>query len=291
MSAAIGLLGSIFIIVILGLIAILTIGLTYDENQNNNQSNDDKNDNKKLKELEELKKRDLLNNLNGKIKDNKSEEYSDLYMNSNVIFVNKDNIFDIKLPYHFVSPKKSLINNKVYELDNSAKNYIAFYLYDKHISIIEKRNSFTFKYDVHNIIDMDNINKDYYSLLDYKNVYDDESDKSLSVFTKPVKLKNFNQHFEDDQINKLLTKFKEFMLNNNLKDEELSQYLKNQNKKIQLDSEQLQKFKKDYERKIRKIKNQNRQELLNKLNELKDEIDSVNPNKSYFYNEIKDLIK
>ena len=90
MSAAIGLLGSIFIIVILGLFAILTIGLTYDENQNNNQSNKDEGENKKLKEFEELKKRDLLNNLNGKIKDNKSEEYSDLYMNSNVIFVNKD---------------------------------------------------------------------------------------------------------------------------------------------------------------------------------------------------------
>lgn len=285
------LLGSLFIILILGLFAILTIGLTYDENQNNNQLNDDENDNKKLKEFEELKKRDLLNNLNGRIINNEYEEYSDHYINSNIIFVNKDNIFDIKLPYHFVSPKKSLINNKVYELDNSAKNYIAFYLYDKHISIIEKRNSSIFNYDVYNIMEMDNINKNYYSLLDYKNVYDDESDKSLSVFTKPIKLKNFNQHFEDDQLNKLLTEFKEFMLSNNLNDEELSQYLKNQNKKIQLDSEQLQKFKKDYDRKIREIKNQNRQELLNKLNELKDEIDSVNPNKSYFYNEIKDLIK
>lgn len=81
------------------------------------------------------------------------------------------------------------------------------------------------------------------------------------------------------------------MKDNNLNVEELSQYFKNQNKKIQLDNDDFNQFLNDYKLKIDKLQQQKCQNLLIKLDEFKNEIKSVDQRKSYFYDEIKDLIR
>lgn len=118
MDAGVLLIGTIFIVAIIGLSGILGLMLfsVDDDDQNNNQLKDENHDsyNEKLKELNNLNKRDNSYLLNGKIKNIKNNEYTSQYKSSSIIFMNKDDIFDIKLPYHFVSPSKSFSNNQSY---------------------------------------------------------------------------------------------------------------------------------------------------------------------------------
>lgn len=170
-------------------------------------------------------------------------------------------------------------------MDEKAKNYIALYLTDYNISFIEKQPSL-----INNLDRINNDNyKNYYTLNDYKQVYDLELTHQIKHRQSVVR--NLNENFDNKDINNIYNNLQEFMKDNNLNVEELSQYFKNQNKKIQLDNDDFNQFLNDYKLKIDKLQQQKRQNLLIKLDEFKNEIKSVDQNKSYFYDEIKDLIR
>lgn len=202
MDAGVLLIGTIFIVAIIGLSGILGLMLFSvddDDDQNNNQLKDENHDsyNEKLKELNNLNKRDNSYLLNGKIKNIKNNEYTSQYKSSSIIFMNKDDIFDIKLPYHFVSPSKSFSNNQSYQLDEKAKNYIALYLTDYNISFIEKQPSL-----INNLDRINNDNyKNYYTLNDYKQVYDLELTHQINHRQSVVR--NLNENFDNKDINNI----------------------------------------------------------------------------------------
>lgn len=278
---------TIFITIIIGIFIVLMMVLfdhrdqtdeTYDKKQ---KTYDDR-----LKDRINLEKQEFINKLNGKIKNIERGEYTPSFIDSNLLFVNKDDIFDIKLPYHFVSSTKSFNNNQSYLLDESSQNYIALYLQNDNITFVEKSPS---------VIDNFNRSNNFYyrnylTMNNYNYLYDQELTHQITnrnLFRYSYKVMN-----DDDVIKNIADQFKQFMNENNLNVEDLSQFLKDQNKKIQLDDQELTQFLNDYESQIKELKNQQYQKNLKRFNQFKDSIKSVSVNAkdSYFYEELTTLL-
>lgn len=278
---------TIFITIIIGIFIVLMMVLfdhrdqtdeTYDKKQ---KTYDDR-----LKDRINLEKQEFINKLNGKIKNIERGEYTPSFIDSNLLFVNKDDIFDIKLPYHFVSSTKSFNNNQSYLLDESSQNYIALYLQNDNITFVEKSPS---------VIDNFNRSNNFYyrnylTMNNYNYLYDQELTHQITnrnLFRYSYKVMN-----DDDVIKNIADQFKQFMNENNLNVEDLSQFLKDQNKKIQLDDQELTQFLNDYESQIKELKNQQYQKNLERFNQFKNNIKSVSVNAkdAYFYEELTILL-
>lgn len=95
---------------------------------------------------------------------------------------------------------------------------------------------------------------------------------------------------DDDIMKNIADQFKQFMNENKLNAEDLSKFLKNQNKKIQLDDQELTQFLNDYESQIKELKNQQYQKNLEKFNQFKNNIRNVSVKNSYFYEELATLL-
>mgnify|MGYP007023702719 FL=1 len=278
---------TIFITIIIGIFIVLIMVLIDDHDQNNETyDKKQKTYDERLKDRINFEKQELINKLNGKIKNIERGEYTPAFIDSNLLFVNKDDIFDIKLPYHFVSSTKSFNNNQSYLLDESSQNYIALYLQNDNITFVEKSPSV-----------IDNFNrsnnfyyKNYLTMNNYNYLYDQELTHQItnrSLFRYSYKVMN-----DDDVIKNIADQFKQFMNENNLNVEDLSQFFKDQNKKIQLDDQELNQFLNDYDSQIKELKNQQYQKNLKRFNQFKDSIKSVSANAkdSYFYEELTTLL-
>lgn len=278
---------TIFITIIIGIFIVLIMVLIDDHDQNNETyDKKQKTYDDRLKDLINFEKQELINKLNGKIKNIERGQYTSNYRDSNLLFVNKDDIFDIKLPYHFVSSTKSFNNNQIYLLDESSQNYIALYLQNDNITFVEKSPS---------VIDNFNRSNNFYyrnylTMNNYNYLYDQELTHQItnrSLFRYSYKVMN-----DDDVIKNIADQFKQFMNENNLNVEDLSQFLKDQNKKIQLNDQEFTQFLNDYDSQIKELKNQQYQKNLERFNQFKDSIKSVNANAkdSYFYEELTTLL-
>lgn len=278
---------TIFITIIIGIFIVLIL-ILIDNHDQNNETYDKKQKtyDEKLKNRINLEKQELVNKLNGKIKNIERNEYSSNYRDSNIIFVNKDDIFDIKLPYHFVSSTKSFNNNQSYQLDESSKNYIALYLRNDNITFVEKSPSFIDNYNRSNNV----YNRNYLTMNDYNYLYDLELTHQITnrnLFRYSHKVMN-----DDDIIKNIADQFKQFMNENKLNVEDLSKFLKTQNKKIQLSDQELTQFLNDYESQLKELKNQQYQKNLERFNQFKNNIKSVSVNAkdAYFYEELTTLL-
>lgn len=278
---------TIFITIIIGIFIVLIMVLIDDHDQNNETyDKKQKTYDDRLKDRINFEKQELINKLNGKIKNIERGQYTSNYRDSNLLFVNKDDIFDIKLPYHFVSSTKSFNNNQIYLLDESSQNYIALYLQNDNITFVEKSPS---------VIDNFNRSNNFYyrnylTMNNYNYLYDQELTHQItnrSLFRYSYKVMN-----DDDVIKNIADQFKQFMNENNLNVEDLSQFLKDQNKKIQLNDQEFTQFLNDYDSQIKELKNQQYQKNLERFNQFKDSIKSVNANAkdSYFYEELTTLL-
>lgn len=278
---------TIFITIIIGIFIVLIL-ILIDNHDQNNETYDKKQKtyDEKLKNRINLEKQELVNKLNGKIKNIERNEYSSNYRDSNIIFVNKDDIFDIKLPYHFVSSTKSFNNNQSYQLDESSKNYIALYLRNDNITFVEKSPSFIDNYNRSNNV----YNRNYLTMNDYNYLYDLELTHQITnrnLFRYSHKVMN-----DDDIIKNIADQFKQFMNENKLNVEDLSKFLKTQNKKIQLSDQELTQFLNDYESQFKELKNQQYQKNLERFNQFKNNIKSVSVHAkdAYFYEELTTLL-
>lgn len=278
---------TIFITIIIGIFIVLIMVLIDDHDQNNETyDKKQKTYDERLKDRINFEKQELINKLNGKIKNIERGQYTSNYRDSNLLFVNKDDIFDIKLPYHFVSSTKSFNNNQIYLLDESSQNYIALYLQNDNITFVEKSPS---------VIDNFNRSNNFYyrnylTMNNYNYLYDQELTHQItnrSLFRYSYKVMN-----DDDVIKNIADQFKQFMNENNLNVEDLSQFLKDQNKKIQLNDQEFTQFLNDYDSQIKELKNQQYQKNLERFNQFKDSIKSVSANAkdSYFYEELTTLL-
>ena len=124
----------------------------------------------------------------------------------------------------------------------------------------------------------------------YNYLYDQELTHQItnrSLFRYSYKVMN-----DDDVIKNIADQFKQFMNENNLNVEDLSQFLKDQNKKIQLNDQEFTQFLNDYDSQIKELKNQQYQKNLERFNQFKDSIKSVSANAkdSYFYEELTTLL-
>lgn len=278
---------TIFLTIIIGIFIVLIL-ILIDNHDQNDETYDKKQKtyDEKLKNRINLEKQELVNKLNGKIKNIERSDYTSNYRDSNLLFVNKDDIFDIKLPYHFVSSTKSFNNNQSYLLDESSQNYIALYLQNDNITFVEKSPS---------VIDNFNRSNNFYyrnylTMNDYDYLYDQELTHQITnrnLFRYSYKVMN-----DDDVIKNIADQFKQFMNENKLNVEDLSKFLKNQNKKIQLSDQEFTQFLNDYDSQIKELKNQQYQKNLKRFNQFKDSIKSVSVNAkdSYFYEELTTLL-
>lgn len=279
------LLTIVIIIIISTLIVSALILIDKCDQNDNSYDKKQKTYDERLKDrINHPQKQELINKLNGKVKNIERGEHTSDFIDSDLIFVNKDNIFDIKLPYHFVSSTTSFNNNQSYQLDESAENYVALYLQNDNITLAEKIPSFIDNYNKSNNF----YYRNYLTMKDYNYLYDLELTHQITnrnLFRYSHKVMN-----DDDIMKNIADQFKQFMNENKLNAEDLSKFLKNQNKKIQLDDQELTQFLNDYESQIKELKNQQYQKNLEKFNQFKNNIRNVSVKNSYFYEELATLL-
>lgn len=191
-----------------------------------------------------------------------------------ILFININDPFNIKKPYHFLSPKKAIDFDKRYALSNDSKNYIIISIINNKLYLFTKtdeNNQLTTVYDLYNYNNLNHINQMHHNLLYGQHL---------------LRLKDLKPNSNNENLNNIIKKIKEY----NLTEKQLINYYLKFDKQLDLNDSEIKQYYQDYFIAYNELK------ILNELNNAKNYENFINnqnvkvDKSSQIYDDINDTI-
>lgn len=196
------------------------------------------------------------------------------HMHNDILFINIDDPFDIKKPYHFLSPKKAIEFDKKYAFSDDSKNYTIMSVINNKLYLFTKtdeNNHLTTIYDLYNNKTLNHINQMHHDLL---------------YGCHLLRLKDLKPTSNNENLNNIIKKIKEY----NLTEKQLINHYLKFDKQLDLNDNEIKQYYQDY------FIAYNELNILNELNNAKNYENFINnqnfevDKSSQIYNDISDVI-
>lgn len=154
------------------------------------------------------------------------------HLHTDILFINIDNPFDIKKPYHFLSPKKAIELNKKYAFSDDAKNYLMMSIINNKLYLfckIDEDDNVTNLYDL--------FNYSHNNLYKITILHDD-----LIYNSKLLRLIHLTPTSSNKKLNNVIKCINE----HNLTEKQLIYYYLRLDKQLDLNDNEIEQYSQDY---------------------------------------------